>query len=255
MSNKIIYLGLTIIIVISILLVGCTKEQVIKDTETKASTEAASQDNDETEIENNNENSVDNQDGIYEITMETYTEKNEKVEIEIKYPALKNMADTDIENKINTIIKKRTDDYKQLYHAEDEGYKETIHVDYEMMREKEDMLSLRFFISLYTEGAAHPNNLMDGVTLDLKTGEELELSNLFKEDIDYVKALNPILKEKVNELEYELFEEYKGIEEEQGFYMTDNSLVVYYQTYVYTPHAVGPLLLEVSLDEIKDILK
>jgi len=32
--------------------------------------------------------------------------------------------------------------------------------------------------------------------------------------------------------------------------MTDSGLVIYYQEYVYTPHAVGPLRLEISYDKI-----
>lgn len=32
--------------------------------------------------------------------------------------------------------------------------------------------------------------------------------------------------------------------------MTDSGLAIYYQEYVYTPHAVGPLRLEIPYDEI-----
>lgn len=96
---------------------------------------------------------------------------------------------------------------------------------------------------------------MDAVTFDLKIGKELELKDLFKKDIHIKETLDPILKAKVDNFDFELYEEYKGIEEEQGFYLTENSLVIYYQEYVYTPHAVGPLEIEVKFDEIKEILK
>ncbi len=196
----------------------------------------------------------ENSRGTYEIETKTYEEENEKVEISIKYPVLKNMVNEDIENKVNQVIMNRLNDYKTLYHADEEGYKETIYANYEVMKKGKDFLSIKFFISLYTEGAAHPNNVIDSLTFDLNTGKELTLNDLFKKDVDYQKVLNPILNDKVNDLGYELFEPYKGIEEEQGFYITEQGLVVYYQTYVYTPHAVGPLMLEVSFNQIREIV-
>ncbi|MDD3024621.1 MAG: stalk domain-containing protein [Syntrophomonadaceae bacterium] len=188
--------------------------------------------------------------GKYTISTKNYTEDNEKVGTDIKYPVFTNMDDKGIENKVNEIIRERIDSYKTFYHQDDETYKESIFVTYEITKKAEDVVSLYFVISLYTEGAAHPNNLMDGVTVDLKTGKELELKGLFKEDLNYKQILNQILHQKIEELDYELFDEFKGIEEEQGFYMTDSGLVIYYQEYVYTPHAVGPLRLEISHDEI-----
>lgn len=155
--------------------------------------------------------------GKYTISTGNYTEDNEKVGIDIKYPVFTNMDDKGIENNVNDIIRERIDSYKTLYHQDEETYKETIFVTYETTRKAEGVLSLYFAISLYTEGAAHPNNLMDGVTVDLKTGKELELRDLFKEDIDYKQILNQILHQKIEELDYKLFEEFKGIEEEQGF--------------------------------------
>jgi hypothetical protein len=188
--------------------------------------------------------------GRYTISTGNYTEDNEKVGTDIKYPFFTNMEDKNIENNVNEIIRQRVDSYKTFYHQDDETYKENIFVTYEITKKAEDVLSLYFVISLYTEGAAHPNNLLDGVTVDLKTGKELKLKELFKEDLNYKQILNQILHQKIDELDYELFEEFKGIEEKQGFYMTDSGLVIYYQEYVYTPHAVGPLRLEISYDQI-----
>lgn len=125
---------------------------------------------------------------------------------------------------------------------------------YDITKKTEEVLSLYFVISLYTEGAAHPNNLIDGVTIDLKTGRELQLKDLFKEGVECKQILNQILNRKISDLEYELFEEFKGVEDEQGFYMTDSGLVIYYQEYVYTPHAIGPLEIEVPCDEIVSVL-
>lgn len=208
---------------------------------------------DDTPLEELIYNENDKLENQYDILTENFVENSDKLEIDIKYPIVQNMADIDVQKKVNESINETVDVYKKLYYPDDE-FKQTINVNYDLMRKTEDTLSIRFFISLYTEGAAHPNNLIDGVTFDLNTGNNLALDDLFKEDVNYKEKLNKILNDKVNALGYELFEPYKGIEEEQGFYLTNNSLVIYYQEYVYTPHAIGPLLLEVSLDEISDIL-
>lgn len=254
MNKRILSLALCVGIGVAVLGTACTKEKVLKDTETKV-INGAEEVNEETKETVSDENNGES----YEILSETYTEINEKVETNIKYPVLVNMKDKKIEDSFNNVIKERVDEYKNLYNRNDtddkETLKQTIFVDYEILRKEKDYISLKLIISLYTEGAAHPNNFLDSITFDLETGSELRLKDLFKEDSDYEKTLNEVLNEKVKELEYELFEEYKGLEEHQQFYLTDNGLAIYYQPYVYTPHAVGPLILEVPFAEIKDILK
>jgi hypothetical protein len=202
------------------------------------------------------DSSEENTEG-YEIVTETYTEKTQTLEINIKYPVIKNMQDENVQDKMNGNIQERIEEYKKMYFEEEEGYEylQTIDADFEIRVKSGKMLSITFFISMYAEGAAHPNNIIDAVTFDPETGSELELKDLFKPGADYRNVLNPILGEKVKNLEFELFDEYKGIEEGQQFYLTDSSLVIFYQTYVYTPHVVGPLYLEVPFNEIKDILR
>ena len=186
----------------------------------------------------------------YNISSKTYTDQQVNIEAEIKYPVITNMENKELEKRINSIIEKRFGLNTEPAETGDETFKETLNVNYEIMRQTEDMLSLRIFFSLYMEGAAHPSNAIEGLTFDMKTGKELQLQDLFEPGVDYKGSLDPILKDQVNKLDYELFEEFKGIEDKQGFYLTDTSLVIYYQEYIYTPHAVGPLEFEVDLNEI-----
>ncbi len=191
----------------------------------------------------------------YDIITEVYTAKSKNMEENIKYPVVKNMINKDNEEKINNIIIEHLGVNEEPAEIDDENFKATLHADYEIMKRTKDILSIRFFLSFYQEGAALSDNLIDALTFDMKTGKVLELKDLFKEDVDYENILNSILNEKIKDLDFKLYEEYKGIEEEQGFYLTDNSIAVYYQEYIYTPHTYGPLILEIPFDEIKDILK
>lgn len=192
---------------------------------------------------------------IYDIVTKTYTEKTENIEVETKYPVVTNMENKDVENKINNMILEKIGIQEEPIEIDDETFKETIQGDYEITLKTKNRLSIKFSDILYMEGAAHPSRYIYSLTFDFKTGNILKLKDLFKENVDYKNKLNTILSEKVNKLDFKLFEEYKGIEEKQEFYMIENSLVVYYQEGIYTPHAVGPLFLEVAFDEIKNILK
>ncbi len=186
----------------------------------------------------------------YNISTQTHTDQQVNIEVEIKYPVITKMQNKDIENRINSIIENKFGLHDEPAETGDETFKETLNVNYEVKRRTENALSLRIFFSAYMEGAAHPSNFIEGLTINLKTGKELQLQDLFAQGVDYKSILDPILKEKVNKLDYELFEEFKGIEDKQGFYLTDTALVIYYQEYVYTPHAVGPLEFEIDLNEI-----
>jgi len=185
----------------------------------------------------------------YNISSKTYADQQVNIQVEINYPVITKMQNKDIENRINSIIENKFGLHDEPAETGDETFKETLNVNYEVKRRTENTLSLRIFFSSYMEGAAHPSNFIEGLTISLRTGKELQLQDLFAQGVDYKSILDPILKDKVNKLDYELFEEFKGIEDKQGFYLTDTALVIYYQEYVYTPHAVGPLEFEVDLNQ------
>lgn len=100
------------------------------------------------------ENDEEKINAAFDITSETYIEKNEKknVEVEIKYPVIKNMADKDMEEKFNSLIKEKVNNYKTLYYEDNEAeaIKQTIFADYQVMKKTEDLICVRFFISMYS---------------------------------------------------------------------------------------------------------
>ncbi|MCM1988240.1 RsiV family protein [Oceanirhabdus seepicola] len=200
----------------------------------------------------------------YNIIEETYIAKNKNSEVIINYPIIeyleyeetKETEETEeVEVVVNSHISYKAGILDELTEYEDETYKETLNVDYTITKKTNEILSMYFVHSLMMEGAAFPSTYIEGLTFNMSYAGMLELKELFREDIDYKNILNSILNEKVKELEFEVFEEFKGIEEEQGFYLTDSSLVIYYQEGIYTPHAIGPLFMEIPIEEIEDILR
>jgi len=191
----------------------------------------------------------------YNIVQLIHTDENKNTEVIINYPMVQNLGDEETEILVNSFISYKAGVLDELSEYDDENYKETLYVDYIITKKSNEVLSMYFRHSLMMEGAAYPSTYIEGLTLNMSYAGMLELKDLFKEDADYKSDLNSILNEKVKELEFEVFEEFKGIEEEQGFYLTDSSLVIYYQEGIYTPHAIGPLFIEIPIEEIEDILK
>lgn len=190
--------------------------------------------------------------GQYQINTEEYNVDENQLLVEIKYPQITDSSNKEIEDKVNAIINARVEEYKNMFY-QDEEQKQYIYVNYEITKKDQDVLSMIFNISFSIEGVAHPSNFIYGVTINLHNGEEIKLTDLFRSNVDSVGMLNVILNEKISNLNYQLNSEFRGIEDGQGFYLTEDSLVIYYQEGIYTPHAVGALVLKIPNTEIEDI--
>ncbi len=170
---------------------------------------------------------------------------------DIVYPVLKGMEDEELQEKIN---QKLYESVSFLLIEEMEEYKPTYWNDYHVWRFDEDVLSTTFYVYSYMEGAAHPNLTLVSTNINMRTGEEYSLDQLFAADYDYKQDLFEKGKKQIEELGIHLLDDFKGIEDEQEFYMTDDGLVIYYQIYVYTPYAYGPLELFFNYSELEHLI-
>ncbi|MFZ5989321.1 MAG: DUF3298 domain-containing protein [Bacillota bacterium] len=173
----------------------------------------------------------------------------------ITYPIVKDLIDKRIEDKVNGVIQKRMEDYKQLLTLSEEGTEEVLEVRYETTYKTKEKLSLKFFISSYIKNTEFSDNMIDSLNFDLNSGEILVLRELFKVRSKYDKTLNSIIAKKIKNVNVKLLTDFKGIEANQVFYLKENSLVIYYQTYVYTSPEDGPLEIDITFDEVKDMLR
>lgn len=202
--------------------------------------------------------------GEYEVITETTERDDAYLGLSIKYPKLVNLIDTDVENKVNEEIINTTDRLvnELIPFVEENEPKHTITIDYEITKQSRELLSIRFNTYHYINGNAYPNNYIEGLTFNLETGKKYEyIGDLFKDNVDYISVLNRELKTAVDNLDFELFKEFKGLDKNTAlnaidfFNITDDSLLIYYPVGEYTPHAVGPLLLEVKLESINKYLR
>ena len=112
-------------------------------------------------------------------------------------------------------------------------------------------------------GGAHPSSFYTVLNFNPKTGEEIVLSDILKDNYD--EPLTGIL---INNLAKQL--KVKSIEDirEKGYlyqdsemfisnnFILDNEKIVFiYNKYEIAPYAFGDIMIDVTYEELKDILK
>lgn len=175
-------------------------------------------------------------------------------QLDITFPQLQKMEDRKLESQINSLISMRAMEIKQKNDIDEKDLRKTsFYVSYLPPYLKNNLLSIRFNTMYYVQGTAHPTNLVKSITINLANGSEEKLGDLFRPNSDYRARLNDRIKKEIKEKDITISGTFKGIEENQGFYLTKEGLVIYYNEY--TPHAVGPLLFAIPYSEIADLLQ
>jgi hypothetical protein len=125
---------------------------------------------------------------------------------------------------------------------------------YEIKNNQRDVLSLSQLNYTYHYHAAHGMPYIKSLTFDLQSGKVSELKDLFKPGSDYVKRLSDIISTQIKDRNIQLLGDFKGIRENQDFYIADKSLVVYFQLYEITPYVFGFPMFPISVYELEDII-
>ena len=89
--------------------------------------------------------------------------------------------------------------------------------------------------------------------IDLNTGQELALSDLFAPDSNYTEMINEKVRSIIAlnpEIYFEGKMRFKGISEDQRFYLENGHLIVYFLQYEIAPYASGIRTFPVPLPAI-----
>lgn len=111
----------------------------------------------------------------------------------------------------------------------------------------------------YPIGAAHGMPLNDYYFFNIKTGQEYLLKDLFKENSNFVSWLNLTIEQMMDErredpegVPYDEF--FTGITDQHTFYLTYNSLVIYFYPYEIASYAAGFQEFEIPYMNIVDLI-
>ena len=174
----------------------------------------------------------------------------------VYYPQVEGMKNEEAQKHVNTELKTKSQvkfipPNVQLEYSYDGNFSVVFF--------KTNLLVLKLMGYNYPFGAAHGMPYQTFVHIDLVTGRIYELSDLFKEDSDYVKVLSDIIEKQINEEVKEGFtyyfpDQYKGIQPEQPFYITEDGLAIYFQPYEIAAYVAGFPTFIIPYDEIIDLI-
>ncbi len=167
------------------------------------------------------------------------------------YPKAVNLP-SKVRSKVNSAIKKAAYDAIPDY---DPGTSVIEAVSsYKTTLNMKGILSLRFEDYFYPEMAAHGVTGVSSVTVDLKTGRVYEFDQLFIKGSNYQAVLDQIIHAQIVAEQIPLLKPFAGVGPDEDYYLTPDSLVIYYQPYVYTPGAYGVLEFKIPYSQITGVI-
>ena len=171
----------------------------------------------------------------------------------VRYPKVEGLPDPAVQHQINEHLESIFTDARANITAED-----YLSVD---DRFQASLLDQLLVIQMngydYFAGAAHGMPLKEYYYIDIATGSFYELKDLFLKDSGYKTAINEIIQAELEEASEDnlyLPDSFTGITDAQYFYLTENSLVIYFYPYEIAPYAAGFPEFEISFDDLAEYL-
>jgi Protein of unknown function (DUF3298)/Deacetylase PdaC len=135
-------------------------------------------------------------------------------------------------------------------------------VGYTVVLAQDDLVSIKFDVSSYYQGAAHPNSYSDVINYDLKNGKQLKLGDLFKPGAKFLPAIATYC---IGDLKKQAKE--KGLlddqiqegaapkaENYQSWNITRKGLGINFDPYQVGAYAAGPQFVMVPYTALKDLI-
>lgn len=190
------------------------------------------------------------------------TYETRELKLSLQYPQLAGLENSEAEKKLNSMFAGLASE------AGDRGYqagkvmieeqlargiKAEAFYDYRVEYNQKGIISIVFLDYIYS-GGAHGLTVQSSYTIDLKTGTVYELKDVFKAE-DYVSIISSEVKKQMEERKMTGYlPPFEAIRPDQDFFLSNNSLVVYFQAYEYTPYAAGIPEFELGFPSIEKYL-
>lgn len=171
------------------------------------------------------------------VLVETKTIQMKHPNISIQYPIFKNFPNAAVQQKMNIKIISTLNEMllAQNYHSPD--LVELV-ANYEIKTNERGVFSLNLTVYNFT-GGAHGMTVVQSLNFDTSTGDVIPLSQLFKSNKAYIDIVNEYIRKKINEWEIDVIEPFKTITSDQDFYISDHTIVFYFQLYELAPYSSG----------------
>ncbi|MBI2010803.1 MAG: DUF3298 and DUF4163 domain-containing protein [Candidatus Colwellbacteria bacterium] len=187
-----------------------------------------------------------------------------KYTIDVKYPRFSGAPETEGANsKLQVKIEPIVEQFKKNANEVEGGvpfeFGSELIIDYEIILLNPKLASIEFIASDYITGAAHPNNYYLTFNYDFEAEKELEFSDLFNEDSNYLKRISDyaITDLRARDINSDWLEDGAGpkIENYQKFTLSQDGLIIYFDPYQVAAYAYGGQEVEILYADISDILQ
>ncbi|MFU0825770.1 DUF3298 and DUF4163 domain-containing protein [Clostridium sp.] len=189
--------------------------------------------------------------------------KDDLIEINLQIPVLQGLSDLKLQEKINSMFKTDILSFKNEIEEMAKEYSDqaeehgipvmpcTAITTYKVTCIKGNLLSLYIDYYQYT-GGAHGLTFRKAYNINLTNGNKLTLKDLFKEGTLYKDIINNEINKKIEENKEMYFpSSFKGISDDQDFYIDGKNLVIFFQLYDIAPYAFGIPEFKIPLDKFK----
>ena len=179
--------------------------------------------------------------------------QKETPKITVYYPFVVGLANQQAEIKINATIVDTLNKILIELGFHEANLQEMIG-EFEIKTNERGIFSLSLTVYSFT-GGAHGMTIVKSLTFDVASGQQYELSDLFKPNSEYVSKLSSIIAGKIKDWETLLLEPFTTIRTDQDFYLADHALVIYFQLYEISPYVAGFPYFPIPILDIQDIIQ
>jgi GH15 family glucan-1,4-alpha-glucosidase len=141
--------------------------------------------------------------------------------------------------------------FLKLHEKQPDPYQ--IFTTYLVTYNKNNILSLSIFFQEYLNGKHY--NIRTSYNYDLETGNSMSLGTLFRQGVDYMTVLNKMAREQLKSNYPTIAANYKGLAEDQPFYLDNNTLIIYPRFNEIAPVVSDIPLIRIPFTQLGNILK
>ncbi|MEG2290609.1 MAG: WG repeat-containing protein [Clostridium sp.] len=174
----------------------------------------------------------------------------------VYYPQLEGLEYCAVQYNINSQLKDLSN-LKKI--CENQVLDYTLYGNFKILYFNKDLLVLQLNSYNYPNGAAHGLTLRNTPNINLVTGEFYTLHDLFNGGIYWTKYINEIIEEMIktdpqySEV-YKGSDGFKGISEDQTFYVDGDNLYIYFAPYDIAPYSTGFVTFKIPFKDIDKLI-
>ena len=131
-------------------------------------------------------------------------------------------------------------------------------LQYSVIGQRADIWSIKFDISLYSDGAAHPAHYSATLNYDLANGREITLDELFLSSSNYLQVISEFCKTQLSTRDIGFDSFSQGADPLPENYLrwniSNEGLVITFDEYQVAPYAAGPQVVIIPFPALQSII-